>query len=86
MIKTAAANVLPRIQPISPRIKQEPFDDPDYLFQLKYDGFRGVLYIEKERCRIVSKSGRMLNRFTDLANAVAAELKVRDAISTERWS
>ena len=31
---------LPRVQPIIPTRRKEPFDDPDWVFELKYDGFR----------------------------------------------
>jgi ATP-dependent DNA ligase len=30
------------ILPIIPRIRREPFDDPSWTFELKYDGFRGL--------------------------------------------
>jgi hypothetical protein len=30
---------LPRIQPIAPTWRKEPVDDPDWLFDLNYDGF-----------------------------------------------
>jgi len=30
------------VQPIVPTRRKEPFDDPDWLFDLKYDGFRGL--------------------------------------------
>ena len=36
---------LPRVQPIAPTWRKEPFD-PDWLFDLKYDGFRALYYIE----------------------------------------
>jgi ATP-dependent DNA ligase len=30
------------MDPIIPVIRPEPFDDPAFLFELKYDGFRGI--------------------------------------------
>ena len=33
---------LPRVQPIIPTWRREPFDDPEWLFEFKYDGFRGL--------------------------------------------
>ena len=33
-----------------------PFDDQDYLFELKYDGFRAVVYLENGECRLVSRN------------------------------
>lgn len=56
----------------------EPFDDPDYLFELKYDGFRAIAYIENAGCRLVSRNLKNL-RFASLKHALA-ELPVKDAI------
>jgi ATP-dependent DNA ligase len=32
----------------------KPFDDADRLFDVKYDGFRSLAYIENGTCRLVS--------------------------------
>ena len=37
--------MLPRIQPIAPVRRNEAFDDPGWLFDFKYDGFRGLCYL-----------------------------------------
>jgi bifunctional non-homologous end joining protein LigD len=46
MVKESRAG-LPRVQPIIPISRKEPFDDPDWLFDFKYDGFRALLYVEQ---------------------------------------
>jgi ATP-dependent DNA ligase len=33
---------LPRIQPIAPTLHKRPFDDPGWLYDFKYDGFRAL--------------------------------------------
>jgi bifunctional non-homologous end joining protein LigD len=71
---------LPRVQPIIPTWRKEPFDDPDWLFDFKYDGFRGLCYIEQGRCRFISRNGNMLSRFNALADQVGRLLDVDDAI------
>ena len=71
---------LPRVQPIIPTWRKEPFDDPDWLFDFKYDGFRGLCYLEQGRCRFVSRNGNVLSRFEVLGDQVAAVLDVDDAI------
>jgi ATP-dependent DNA ligase len=38
---------LVRVQPIIPTRRREPFDDPDWLFEFKYDGFRGLWYLDR---------------------------------------
>jgi bifunctional non-homologous end joining protein LigD len=45
----------------------EPFDDPDWLFELKYDGFRALAYIDQGRCRLVSRNGNEFKSFGALA-------------------
>jgi len=70
--------MLPRIRPMRLRRIPEAFDDPDFLFELKHDGFRAVVYIEKGECRLVSRNSKDL-RFDSLKKALAG-LPVKDAI------
>jgi bifunctional non-homologous end joining protein LigD len=71
---------LPRVQPIIPTWRKEPFDDPDWLFDFKYDGFRALCYLEQTRCRLISRNGNALNRFNALGDQVALALEVDDAV------
>jgi bifunctional non-homologous end joining protein LigD len=71
---------LPRVQPIIPTWRKEPFDDPEWLFEFKYDGFRGLCYLEQGRCRFISRNGNDLSRFEALGDQVAAVLDIDNAI------
>ena len=71
---------LPRVQPIIPTWRKEPFDDPEWLFEFKYDGFRGLCYVEQGRCRVISRNGNMLSRFDALADQVGRLLDVDEAV------
>jgi bifunctional non-homologous end joining protein LigD len=71
---------IPLVRPIIPVSNKEPFDDPDWLFEFKYDGFRALFYIEPGRSRFISRNGNTLSRFDALSDQVAAELDVRDSI------
>jgi len=71
---------LPRVQPIIPTRREEPFDDPDWLFEFKYDGFRGLCYLEQGRCRLISRNGNVLSRFEALGDQAAAALDVDEAV------
>jgi bifunctional non-homologous end joining protein LigD len=71
---------LPRVQPIAPTWRKEPFDDPDWLFEFKYDGFRALCYLEQRRNRLISRNGNIMTRFDELADQVAGVLDVDDAI------
>ena len=71
---------LPRVQPINPTRRREPFSDPNWLFDFKYDGFRGLFYVDRGGPRFVSRNGNLLSRFDALCELVAAELDVDNAI------
>ncbi|HYC33794.1 MAG TPA: hypothetical protein VEB59_16005 [Gemmatimonadales bacterium] len=71
---------LPVVQPIRLTPRGDPFDHPDWLFEPKYDGFRGLLYVSRAGCLIRSRKGNHLTRFDDLCHAVRDELPVREAI------
>jgi bifunctional non-homologous end joining protein LigD len=72
--------MLPRVQPIAPVRRTEPFDDPEWLFDLKYDGFRALCYLEQGSCRLISRKGNPMSRFDGLSEQLAASLEVSDAI------
>jgi len=63
-----------------PTWRKKPFDDPDWLFDFKYVGFRGLCYLEQGRCRFISRNGNVLSRFEALGDQVAAALGVDEAI------
>jgi bifunctional non-homologous end joining protein LigD len=71
---------LPLIQPIVPVLRGVPFDDPAWVFEPKYDGFRGLLYVGPRHCWFRSKRGNTMTRFQELAEQVRDELRVRSAI------
>jgi len=57
----------------------KPFDDPDYIFELKHDGFRALAYIEDGSCRLVSRNANQFKSFQSLTESLS-KLKVRSAI------
>jgi bifunctional non-homologous end joining protein LigD len=62
------------------RLRRIPaaFDDPDYVFELKHDGFRAIVYLENGECRLVSRNLKNL-KFQSLKEALA-KLPVENAI------
>jgi bifunctional non-homologous end joining protein LigD len=57
----------------------DPWDDPDWIFELKYDGFRSVAYVGSD-CRLVSKKGVEYRRFSRLARSISTALAGRQAV------
>jgi bifunctional non-homologous end joining protein LigD len=66
--------------PLRPVPLVQPFDDSDWLYEIKHDGFRALAVIEEGRCRFFSKNKHRLTGFRDVAEAIVKELKVNNAI------
>jgi len=43
-----------------------PFDHPEWVFELKYDGFRSLAVIHGGRCELISRNGNPFNSFNSL--------------------
>jgi ATP-dependent DNA ligase len=67
--------MMPRVQPITPSRRKEPFDHSDWLFDVKYDGFRAVCYLQRGRCNLISWRGNVFTQFDDLGDQLAAALR-----------
>jgi bifunctional non-homologous end joining protein LigD len=65
---------LPHFVPIRLARIREPFDSPDWIFELKYDGFRALAYIERGSARLVSRNGNVFRSFPDLCADVGRAL------------
>jgi bifunctional non-homologous end joining protein LigD len=68
----------PTARPMRLRQVEKAFDHPDYIFELKHDGFRAVVYLQKGECKILSRNLNDL-RFASLKEALA-KLPVQNAI------
>jgi ATP-dependent DNA ligase len=50
-------STLPKIAPLVLKRRAAAFDNPDYLYELKYDGFRALLEIDGgDRFRVTTDS------------------------------
>jgi bifunctional non-homologous end joining protein LigD len=57
----------------------KPFDDPEYLFKLKHDGFRAIAFIEAGECKLVSRNSNQFKSFVSLKELLG-KIPVKDAI------
>ncbi|HEU4889641.1 MAG TPA: hypothetical protein VFV49_17280 [Thermoanaerobaculia bacterium] len=72
--------MLPLIDPVLPILSKVVPVGPEWLYEPKLDGFRGVLYIEGTRGFFRSKTKKKMPRFKDLAESLARIARVEDAI------
>jgi bifunctional non-homologous end joining protein LigD len=79
-VSPRTSRTLPLVEPILLTLRREPFDDPAWVFEPKYDGYRGLLYVTPQGCHFRSKRGNILKRFEQLCYWVREELPVKEAI------
>ena|ERR1700730_4182873 len=71
--------MLPSIIPAKLARLLEPFDDKDWLFELKHDGFRSLAYLKNGQWRLVSRRRNTYKSFEVLREALSG-LKAKSAI------
>jgi len=59
---------------------REPFSDPDWLFDVKHDGFRALAHVVYGDCRLVSKKNHVYEKFAPVCDSIAATLSGKDAV------
>jgi bifunctional non-homologous end joining protein LigD len=66
------ASTLPkRLQPMFATLIDGPFDDPGWIFEDKYDGFRMVAKIESGKVTLYNRNGQVISRtYIDVASAL----------------
>jgi|SRR6516162_3572672 len=74
--------MLPRIHPMRLRLVGKPFDHPDYIFELKHDGFRAVAYMQNGECKLIPRNLNNL-RFNSLKKELAKLLVGKAIIDGE---
>jgi bifunctional non-homologous end joining protein LigD len=58
----------------------EPFDHPDWLFEVKHDGFRALAHITGDHCELRSRNGHTFKHWPQLCDQLAHATKAHDAV------
>jgi ATP-dependent DNA ligase len=58
---------------------RQPFNDPNFLFELKHDGFRALAHIWDGNCELISRKRNAYKSFQALRDNLA-QLKVKNAV------
>ena len=60
-----------RLQPMLATLTDAPFDDPQWVFEDKFDGFRMVAEIRRGRVALYSRNGKIISRrYVEVAKAL----------------
>jgi bifunctional non-homologous end joining protein LigD len=57
-----------------------PFSHPDWLFEIKWDGFRALLHSNYDGVRLVSRKGNTFKSFPGLCDGLARDLAGRRCV------
>src|SRR4051812_20780183 len=67
-------------QPMALFRRPDIFSHPDWIFEIKHDGFRGLAYVEAEHARLLSRRGNPYKSFGELSGWIGRHLKVENAV------
>src|SRR6201991_91499 len=60
-----------RLQPMLATLTDAPFDDPGWIFEDKFDGFRMVAEIRSGKVALYSRNGKVISRsYVEVAKAL----------------
>jgi len=75
-----AARMPSQIKPMLATLVDEPFSDPDWIFETKWDGFRSVCFLKNGNARFVSRNQiEMTPQYPELAN-IGQQVRAKEAI------
>jgi bifunctional non-homologous end joining protein LigD len=82
-LKGAAERKMPdTIHPMLATVIEKPFDDPDWLFEVKWDGYRALAFLENGSLRLVSRNQNDLTprypELRQLSESVDAQSAILD--------
>jgi bifunctional non-homologous end joining protein LigD len=71
-LKKARKSAMPKnIKPMLATLVDEPFDDPDWVYEVKWDGYRSIAYINKGEVELQSRNNKPFNdKYYPLYNAL----------------
>ncbi len=58
--------MFPAVSPAVLRRIPEPFDNPNWIYELKLDGFRALAFIQPGEAHLVSRNGHAFRQFDSL--------------------
>src|SRR5690349_18748291 len=60
--------------------RREPFDDRAWHYELKLDGFRALAFVDRGRCRLVSRNGHTFKSCPSLCDSIARTVRCASAV------
>jgi bifunctional non-homologous end joining protein LigD len=58
----------------------EPFDHPDWLYEVKFDGLRALAHVNGHHCQLVSRNGHPFKSWPYLAEEIAHAVRAHSTV------
>src|SRR5438477_13108044 len=74
-----------QFQPMPLLKRAAPFDDPNWIYELKMDGFRALAVIEDGRAQLLSRNGHPFASFSALAESISDPCRTQERSLTAKF-
>jgi bifunctional non-homologous end joining protein LigD len=69
LLKSAPKSALPKnIKPMKATLVDAPFDDPDWLYEVKWDGYRAIAIVNENGAELISRNNIPFEKYYPLNN------------------
>jgi len=84
IIKSAPKGNIPKnIQPMKATLVDEPFDDPNWIYEVKWDGYRAIATINKGEVELISRNNKTFNDKFYSIHKLLQKLKINAVLDGE---
>lgn len=59
------------LKPMKATLVDEPFDEPGWLYEIKWDGYRAISYLEKNETKIFSRNNLLFQQFQTVEESLS---------------
>jgi len=71
LLKKAPKSKAPKsIKPMKATLVDEPFDSPDWVFEVKWDGYRAIASIDKDEVELISRNNLPFDKYYPINNII----------------
>jgi bifunctional non-homologous end joining protein LigD len=70
-------------QPMPLSRQPGPFDHPEWIFELKYDGFRSLAVIQNGRAELISRNWHAFTSFPELQQSITSPYRGKTVLDGE---
>jgi len=83
LLRAAPKSKVPlNVKPMKATLIDEPFNDPDWLYEVKWDGYRAVAFLDKKEVTLISRNNIPFEKYYPI-NDILKEWKINAVIDGE---